>query len=40
MPRQVILGEDEFADSLADHLKKHKHAGDAEEPAVCKQTVT
>jgi hypothetical protein len=22
---QVILGEDEFVDSLADHLKKHKH---------------
>jgi hypothetical protein len=22
---QVVLGEDEFVDSLADHLKKHKH---------------
>lgn len=22
---QVILGEDEFVDSLADHLKEHKH---------------
>ena len=22
---QIILGEDEFVDSLADHLKKHKH---------------
>jgi len=22
---QVILGEDEFVDGLADHLKKHKH---------------
>jgi len=22
---QVVLGEDEFLDSLADHLKKHKH---------------
>ena len=25
---QVILGEDEFVDSLADHLKKHKHVSE------------
>jgi DNA-binding NarL/FixJ family response regulator len=28
MLRQVILGEDEFVDSLADHLKKHKHVSE------------